>query len=452
LRRTLVIERLGHRGEGIARTEEGLVFVPFALPGETVLAETEGERARLVDILAPSPDRVAPYCDHFGRCGGCVAQTLAPPAYAEWKRGLVATALRNAELGMTRSPIERTRSIDQNSLRRKEAIAPSDPIGSDGAIAVAPLVDAHGAGRRRVTFHARFDHGAVRLGFMQARSHDLVAIDACPLLEPGLARAPSVAAALAQALAAHGKPLDLSITATAGGLDVDLRGAGALEEGETRVLIALAETLDLARLANHGRLVALRRPPAIALGDTLVVPPPGAFLQATAAGEAAIAAQVEAATAGAARIADLFCGVGAFALRLAARAQVTAIDLDAPAIEALDRAARAAMRPVEARTRDLFRRPLMAEGLARFDAVVFDPPRAGAQAQAREIARSSVAKVVAVSCDAQSFARDAAILQEAGYRAGAATPIDQFRHSPHVEIVALFERKAKAPRRRLLSR
>lgn len=418
MRRTLVIERLGHRGEGIARTEEGLVFVPFALPGETVLAETEGARARLLEILEPSPERVSPYCDHFGRCGGCVAQALAPQAYAAWKRGLVETALRNAKLD----------------------------------IAVAPLSDAHGAGRRRVTFHARFDHGAVRLGFMQARSHDLVAIDACPLLEPGLARAPSVAAALAQALAAHGKPLDLSITATAGGLDVDLRGAGALEEGETRALIDLAERLDLARIANHGRLVALRRPPAIAVGDTLVVPPPGAFLQATAAGEAAIAAQVEAATAGAARIADLFCGVGAFALRLAARAQVTAIDLDAPAIEALDRAARAAMRPVEARTRDLFRRPLIAEELARFDAIVFDPPRAGAQAQAREIARSSVAKVVAVSCDAQSFARDAAILQEAGYRAGAATPIDQFRHSPHVEIVALFERKANAPRRRLLSR
>jgi 23S rRNA (uracil1939-C5)-methyltransferase len=450
MRHRLVIERLGHRGEGIARMEEGLVFVPFALPGETVIAETEGERALLLDIIEPSPDRVAPYCDHFGRCGGCVAQTLAPQAYAEWKRGIVETALRNAGLDIKRFPIERNRSIDQNSRQRKKA--PSGPIGSDGAIAVAPLVDAHGAGRRRVTFHARFDHGVVRLGFMQARSHDLVAIDACPLLEPGLARAPSVAAALAQALAARGKPLDLAITATAGGLDVDLRGAGALEEGETRALIALAEALDLARLANHGRLVALRRPPAIAVGDTLVVPPPGAFLQATAAGEAAIAAQVEAAAAGAARIADLFCGVGAFALRLAARAQVTAIDLDAPAIEALDRAARAAMRPVEAKTRDLFRRPLMAEELARFDAIVFDPPRAGAQAQAREIARSSVSKVVAVSCDAQSFARDAAILQEAGYRAGAVTPIDQFRHSPHVEIVALFERAAKAPRRRLLSR
>jgi 23S rRNA (uracil1939-C5)-methyltransferase len=418
LRHRLVIERLGHRGEGIARMEGGLVFVPFALAGETVLAETEGERARLLEILEPSPDRVAPYCDYFGLCGGCVAQTLAGEAYSRWKRGLVETALRNAKLD----------------------------------IPVAPLSDAHGAGRRRVTFHARFDRGAVRLGFMQARSHDLVGIDACPLLEQGLARAPSVAAALARALAARGKPLDISITLTTGGLDVDLRGAGALEEGETLALINLAEKLDLARLANHGRLVALRRPPAVAVGEILVTPPPGAFLQATATGEEEIAARVEAAVAGAARIADLFCGVGAFALRLAARAQVTAIDLDAPAVEALDRAARAAMRSVEALTRDLFRRPLTSEELARFEAIIFDPPRAGAPAQAREIARSAVRRVVAVSCDAQSFARDAAILQEGGYRARAVTPIDQFRHSPHVEIVASFERPAKVPRRRLLSR
>jgi 23S rRNA (uracil1939-C5)-methyltransferase len=419
MRQSLVIERLGHKGEGIARTSEGLVFVPFALPGETVIAETEGERASLVEIVSPSPDRIEPFCRHFGRCGGCVAQTLAPQAYAGWKRSLVETALRNAGLDI---PVE-------------------------------PLVDAHGAGRRRVTFHARFERGATWLGFMQARSHEIVEIDACPLLEPGLARAPAVAAALAQALAARGKPLDVSATLTTGGLDVDLRGAGALEESETLALIALADTLDLARLANHGRLVALRRPPAVAMGETLVVPPSGAFLQATAAGEEAIAARIDAALGKVSRVADLFCGVGAFALRLAARTQVTAVDSDAPAVEALDKAGRGAPRPVEAMTRDLFRRPLTAEELARFDAVVFDPPRAGAPAQAGELARSTVRRIVAVSCDAQSFARDAAILMEGGYVARAVTPIDQFRHSPHVEIVALFERAAKpAPKRRLLSR
>jgi 23S rRNA (uracil1939-C5)-methyltransferase len=418
MRRRLVIERLGHRGEGIARVEEGLVFVPYALPGETVIAETEGERGRIVDIVDASPERVEPFCSYFGRCGGCVAQTLAPEAYARWKRGLVETALRNAGLDLE----------------------------------VGAVVDAHGAGRRRATFHARFERGAVRLGFMQARSHEIIEIDACPLLEPELSRAPAVAAALAKPLASRGKPLDVAVTLTTGGLDIDLRGAGALEEGETLALLNLAESLDLARLANHGRLVALRRPPAAAIGETLVVPPPGAFLQATAQGEAEIAARVEQGIgAGAARVADLFCGVGAFALRLAGRAQVTAVDSDAPAVEALAKAARAAMRPVEAKTRDLFRSPLAAEELARFDAVIFDPPRAGAPAQAREIARSCVRRVVAVSCDAQSFARDAAILCEGGYVAGVVTPIDQFRHSPHVEIVAAFEQRTK-PRRRLLSR
>jgi 23S rRNA (uracil1939-C5)-methyltransferase len=423
MRQRLVIERLGHRGEGIARSDQGLVFVPFALPGETVIAEIEGERGRLVDIVEASPERVEPFCRFFGRCGGCVAQTLAPDAYARWKRGLVETALRNAGLELE----------------------------------VAPLVDAHGAGRRRVTFHARSEGGAVRLGFMQARSHEIVEIDCCPLLDPGLARAPAVAEALARALAAGGKPLDVAITLTTGGLDVDLRGAGALKESETLALLDLAERHDLARLANHGRLVALRRSPAVAVGELLVIPPSGAFLQATAQGEAEIASRIEAAIGvGAARIADLFCGVGAFALRLAARTQVTAVDCDAAAIEALDKAARAALRPIAATTRDLFRSPLVAEELARFDALVFDPPRAGAPAQAREmareIARSRVRRVVAVSCDAQSFARDAAILREGGFVAGVGTPIDQFRHSPHVEIVAAFERATKPPRRRLLSK
>lgn len=420
--RTLVIERLGHRGEGVARTADGLVFVPFALPGETVLAETNGERARLLDIVAPSPERIEPFCPHYGICGGCAVQTLAPEPYARWKRGLVETALRNAGL----------------------------------EIEVAALVDAHGAGRRRATFHARIDRGGVRAGFMQARSHDLVEIDACPLLEPGLERAPSVVRALARALASRGKPLDVVVTNTLNGLDVDIRGAGALEEGESRALLELAETLDLARLANHGRLVALRRPPTIRVGDTLVTPPPGAFLQATSAGEQTIAALVEKAIpSDARRVADLFCGLGAFALRLAGRARVLAVDGDAPAVDALIRAARGSesLEAVEAETRDLFRRPILPAELEPFDAVVLDPPRAGAEAQARALAKSNVRRIVSVSCNAQSFVRDASILLKGGFVARVATPIDQFRHSPHVEIVALFERPAKpAARRGLLSR
>jgi 23S rRNA (uracil1939-C5)-methyltransferase len=416
----LVIERLGHRGEGVARDGEARVFVPYALPGETVTAQIEGEHGRLIEIVRPSPDRVAPICPHYARCGGCAVQALAPPAYSEWKRGLVEAALRNAGL----------------------------------ALDVAPLVDAHGAGRRRVAFHARMARGQARLGFMAARSHEIVEIDACPLLVPELAGALPAARAIARILAGRGKPLDLSFTATLEGMDVDLRGPGPLEEHETSALIKAAKTHDLARLSNHGRLVTLRRAPFIEVGPARVSPPSGAFLQATGAGEEAIAARVLAAAQGARRVADLFCGVGAFALRLAQSARVSAYDSAAESVDAMLAGARNAtgLKPIDGAARDLFSRPLTAPELAAFDAVVFDPPRAGAAAQATEIARSKVKTAIAVSCSAQSFARDAAILLSGGFTIGSVLPIDQFRHSPHVEIVAVFSRgdERKRPKRGLL--
>jgi 23S rRNA (uracil1939-C5)-methyltransferase len=418
--RKLHIERLGHRGEGIARDGNARVFAPYALPGETVTAEVEGDQARVVEIIEASRERIAPFCPHYAHCGGCAVQALAPSAYAEWKRGLVVTALRNAGL-----------SAD-----------------------VAPLVDAHGAGRRRVTFHARMEKGHARVGFMAARSHEIVEIGSCPLLVPELAGALPAARAIAQILAARGKPLDLAFTATLDGMDVDLRGAGPLEEHETNALIKAAEAHDLARLSNHGRLVALRRPPLVQIGPARVPVPPGCFLQATEAGEQAIAARVLEATRGAKRVADLFCGVGAFALRLAQGARVSAYDSAVEAVEAMFAAARGAagLKPLDGAARDLFERPLSAQELAPFDAVVFDPPRAGALAQAGEIARSQVKTVVAVSCSAQSFARDAAILLKGGYSVTRIVPVDQFRHSPHVEIVAIFSRGEgqKRPKRGLL--
>jgi len=416
----LVIERLGYRGEGIARDGDRRFFVPYALAGETVTAEVDADHARLVEIIEPSRDRIAPICPYYAHCGGCAVQALAPDAYARWKRGLVETALRNAGL-----------SLD-----------------------VGPLVDAHGAGRRRVTFHARMENGRARVGFMAARTHEIVEIDACPLLAPELCGAPPAARAIAQILAARGKPLDLWFTATNDGLDVDLRGAGALGEHEIKALISAAERHDLARLSNQGRLVTLRRPPVIAVGAARVPLSPGGFLQATQAGEDAIAVRVSEATKGARRVADLFCGVGAFALRLAENARVAAYDSAAEAVEAMLAGARGAtgLRPVEGAARDLFARPLTTQELEPFDAVVFDPPRAGALAQSKELAQSKVNTVVAVSCNAQSFARDAANLVSGGYFARSIAPIDQFRFSPHVEIVAVFSRKEArgGTKRRLL--
>jgi 23S rRNA (uracil1939-C5)-methyltransferase len=415
-----LIERLGSRGEGISTYEGQRVYVPFTLAGETVGIEIEGDHARLVDIIVPSPDRIAPMCRHFGDCGGCVVQTLQYDAYAAWKRSLVENALRKSGVDF--------------------------PVGE--------LVDAHGAGRRRVTFHARFEQGETGVGFMAARSHRLIEIDACPLLTAELAPALSAARVLAAALASRGKPLDLAITATLEGLDIDLRGSGPLTDAEHAALVDAAKILDLARLTNHGRLVALVRAPHVDIGGVRTPLPPGAFLQATQAGEETLTRYVLAAAGGAKNVADLFCGVGAFALRLARFAAVSAYDSNAPAIAALLTAARGAggLRPVRAESRDLHQRPLTAQELSSFDCVVFDPPRAGAAAQSVELAKSEVPLVIAVSCNAQSFCCDAAILRDGGFETAEIIPIDQFRFSPHVELFAIFRRKSgvKSRRRRLL--
>lgn len=416
----LCIERLGQRGEGLSRRAKGFVAVPYALAGETVLADVDGDHGRLVEITHPSPDRIPAFCPWFSICGGCTVQTLAPEAYAQWKRGLVSDALRHAG------------------------------IEAD----VAPLVDAHGEGRRRATFHIRTDRsGSPKVGFMQARAHQLVEIDGCPLLAPSLGAALTVVRQLATALAARAKPLDALVTATESGLDIDLRGHGPLAPMQRRDLVRIALDQDLARLSNHGDIVVTRREPVLGMGEARVVPPPGAFLQATRAGEAAIAAEVGSALAGAGRIADLFAGLGTFALRLAGQSGVLAVDCDAAALAALTKAAKGAqLRPVKVETRDLFRRPVPRDDLARFDAVVIDPPRAGAEYQMHELAASTVPIVVSVSCNVQSFARDAGILCAAGFEIGTIVPIDQFRHTPHVEIVATFRRapRKSRPSRKLL--
>lgn len=405
---TLTIARLGQRGDGVAETEGGQVFVPFALPGERVLAVRDGDTAQLVEILAPSDSRIAAICPLFTRCGGCAAQHMGGDLYSEWKRQQVGAALAHARL----------------------------------AAEVAPLVEAHGAGRRRVTFHARRDDGGMRVGFMAARSHDLIDVEACPVLAPGLARAPAVAQHLANRLRASNKPLDIQLTASEAGLDVDIRGHGPAGDALRRALTEAAERLDLARLSMHGEIVVERRAPFQLMGRAAVTPAPGGFLQATAEGEAALSRLVLAAIPKAKRVADLFAGCGPFSLRLAERAQVYAFESDAAAVQALSRAARHAqgLRPIAAEARDLFRRPLLEHELNAFDAVVLDPPRAGAEAQAKRLAASKVPLVAYVSCDVGSFARDAALLVAGGYALEAVTPVDQFRYSAHIELVGVFRR------------
>ena len=408
---TVGIEKLNARGEGVAA--DGRVFA-FALPGETIKVSPFGDG---IEMLARSPERAEPECRYFGSCGGCAAQHMAPGLYAEWKRGLLVAALKRAGVEAQ----------------------------------VEPLIDAHGAGRRRATFHARFLQGArEEVGFMRARSHDIIEIEACPLFDPGLDGALAAARALAADLRGLGKPLDIQATATLAGLDVDIRGSGALEAAEFKKIARTAETLDLARVSNHGRPLIERRAPEVMFGVARVALPAGGFLQATMAGEEAMTRLAAEALKGTKRIADLFCGAGAFALRLGASREVRAIDSDAAAVAALmrGRASAPGLERVTAETRDLFQRPLRAEELEPFDAVLFDPPRAGALAQAKEIAKSRVALVVAVSCAVDSLARDARTLIDGGFRLEQVTPLDQFRYSPHVETVAVFRRPRTAKRSR----
>jgi 23S rRNA (uracil1939-C5)-methyltransferase len=408
----LVISRIGHRGDGVADTLGGPVFVPYALPGETAEVEAvpgHTDRRQILRIEHPSADRIAPICPHFGACGGCAMQHWTAVRYAEWKRGLVLEALAQA-------------GIDA-------------PVGE--------MIDAQGDGRRRVVFHARYGtQDILQVGFAAPRAHQIIAIDRCPILAPALDGALPAAWAVAEILKDTRKPLDIQITATGTGLDVDVRGSGPVNTKRLTQLAQVADTHRLARLTRHGELVLQRVAPIVKIGRATVTLPPGAFLQATAEGEATLARLVDAQTQGAKTIADLFCGVGPFALRLAERARVVAADSDAAAIAALKQAATTTMglKPIDVEARDLFRRPFMVKEFSKIDAVVFDPPRQGAQAQARELAASKVPLVVAVSCNPATFARDARILIDGGYKLAGVTPVDQFRYSAHVELVGRFER------------
>jgi 23S rRNA (uracil1939-C5)-methyltransferase len=409
----LVIDHVGHLGDGVALLEGRSLFVPYTLGGEIVdVTAAPGhhpDRRQLVHVERPSPERITPLCQHFSTCGGCAIQHWDGEKYRNWKRNLVVATLAQANIDCE----------------------------------VSPVIDAHGNGRRRMTLHARKgNHDVLKVGFAAAQSHDVIPIDRCPILDPGLDGALDAAWALAEPLTGIGKPLDIQITATDSGLDVDIRGSGPLPTSAITTLSQIATRRSLARLTRHGELVLMRQAPGVTMGKARVILPPGSFLQATLAGEETLSALVAKHCGRAKHVADLFCGVGPFALRLAEKSRIAAFDNDSGAITSLQKAAASTsgLKPIRAEARDLFRRPLVAEELRDFDAVVFDPPRQGAQAQAERLATSKVPVVIAVSCNLTTFARDARILIDGGYRIESVTPVDQFRHTPHVELVVRFKR------------
>jgi 23S rRNA (uracil1939-C5)-methyltransferase len=407
----LAIQAVGGEGDGVAA---GPVFVPFTLPGERVRAQGSGERRDLLQVLEPSVERIAPACPHFGVCGGCALQHWAHAPYLAWKVGRLAGTL-------ARQRIE------------TEILPP---------FAAAPGT------RRRVALHARKGSAeAARLGYKARRSWDLAEIAACPIADPRIEAAIPALKRLAAPLFEHPKSAPtLHVTLTDTGLDVDITGVEAKSGGlsaDARVILAeRAAQAGLARVTLAGEAAYMARSPQVRLGPAVVSLPPGAFLQAAAEAEAAMAAFVAGAAAGAARIADLYCGVGTFTFRLAGIAPVQAADFAGDAIRALTGALASApgLKGVAAEARDLVRRPVLAEELKRVDVAVFDPPRAGAAEQSAELARSGVARVIGVSCNPATFARDARVLIDAGFRLARVLPVDQFLWSPHVELVGVFER------------
>jgi 23S rRNA (uracil1939-C5)-methyltransferase len=406
----LRIESIGAQGDGLTATR---LYAPLTLPGETVRARISGERAEVTEVLEPSRDRVTAPCPHFGDCGGCALQHWASGPYLAWKQDQIRQALG-------REGIE------------TEILAP---------FAAGP------GERRRLALHARRVDGHVELGFKARRSWRLVNLDVCVIAHPSLVAALPALRKLAAPFLENPKSAPtLHVTWTGSGLDVDVTGverrSGGLSTAARTRAAEAAAAGDIARVTLAGEMLYQSRLPVVRLGPALVALPPGAFLQAVPAAEAAMAEVALAALEGASKVADLFCGVGTFTFRLAQKASVHAADSSAGAVQALIAATGTAigLKAITAEARDLTRRPLLAMEMKKLDGVVFDPPRAGAAEQCGELGRSKVARVVAVSCNPATFARDARILVDAGFTLERVKPIDQFVWSPHVELVGVFVR------------
>ncbi|CAN5717919.1 class I SAM-dependent RNA methyltransferase [soil metagenome] len=407
--RELRIEAVGAQGDGLSAG----AFIPLTLPGELVTAEMSGARGEVIDILEASAERVTPPCPHFGVCGGCALQHWDAQPYLDWKREQI-----RIQLGFE--------GLEAEILQ---------------TFASPP------ASRRRVALHARGGKGGVKLGFKERRSWNLVPIEVCPVSHPKLVAALPALRRLAGPFMEHPKSAPtLHVTLTATGLDIDITGVEAKSGGlssDARVRAAMiAGESDFARVTLAGEMIYMARQPIVKLGPAIVALPAGAFLQAVPQAEKAMVEFAVQAAQGASRIVDLYSGVGTFTFRLAEVGGVHAADSSALAIAALKGAVGTAtgLKAITAEARDLARRPVLSMELKKVDVAVLDPPRAGAYEQHVEIANSKVARVVGVSCNPATFARDAKVLIEAGFRLERVLPVDQFLWSPHIELVGVFSR------------
>lgn len=399
----LTIDRLGHHGDGIAH---GPVFVPLTLPGEVVTGSVDDGRMSDVKILTPSTDRVAAPCRHFKTCGGCALQHASDRFVAGWKAEVVRTALaaRGLEVEI-------------------ENLSTSPPQT-----------------RRRARLSGRRTKKGALVGLHGRASGTIVEIPDCKLLHPDILTTVAMLREITALAGSRKAEISFDLAVSQNGIDLGVSGAKPLDDALRMALPPLAKQYQIARLSWEQEVLVQRAAPWQPFGSAQVTPPPGAFLQATENGQAALLRGVRRAVGSASMVADLFAGCGTFALPLAETAEVLAVEDDAEMLAALGQGWRQAqgLKQVRTECRDLFRRPLMVDELRAFEAVCIDPPRAGAEAQVKELANSNVPRVAFVSCNPVTFARDAEILCNGGYRLNWLQVVDQFRWSTHVELVAEF--------------
>jgi 23S rRNA (uracil1939-C5)-methyltransferase len=402
---------LGSKGDGIASTGR---FVPFTLPGEVVELNAEGG---LTKVVKPSPHRVPASCRHFGQCGGCALQHLEQSEYLKWKRQQVLDAFAGEGL---ESKVADCIAVQSNS-------------------------------RRRATFTASSGTSGVRFGFQARHSHEVVDLEECPVLVSSISNEIEILRKLAVPLLQKTNRLQLAVLACDNGLDIALLEHSVLDDHQRDAISRWAVEHHVARVSHNGEIIVETEHPYLTIAGARLSPPPGSFSQAVAASEQHMIALVQQHLAKSRKVADLFAGFGTFALNIAVKSTVHAVEYEKDSLASLDSTARhiSGIKPLTTEQRDLFRRPLQASELEAFDGAIFDPPRAGAEAQAKELARSGIPKIVAISCNPTTLARDVKILVDGGYKIKNITPIDQFLFTPHVEVVVLMERKKVRAKRKI---
>lgn len=399
------ITRLGHHGDGIAA---GPIFAAKTLPGEVVEGDVVGDRIASPSVVTPSPNRVKPPCPHFKSCGGCALQHASDSFVAEWKSDVVRTALSH-------------QGVD---------------------LPISGVLTSPDRSRRRATFAGRRTKKGVLVGLHGRASGTLVPVPNCILMTPKIMDGMPALEALVQVGGSRRGEMAMTVTDSDAGLDISVVDGKELDMEMRSELAAVVREHGVIRLSWNGDEVVQETRPYLTFGRARLVPPPGAFLQATRHGEQSLIALMKDAVAGAERVVDLFAGCGTFALPMSEFAEVLAVEGEGAMLDSLSDAWKTAsgLKPVTVATRDLFRQPLLPDELNKFDAAIIDPPRAGALAQVGELAMSNIASIGFVSCNPVTFARDAKTLIDSGFEVEWLQVVDQFRWSPHVEIAAKFSR------------